>query len=240
MGKWPKLDRIEMIDGPIDKKDYQNQIDELQHRLLDLQTWHLRTGGRVLIGLDGWDAAGKGGLIERLVAGLEPKSTHVWRISAPTPDEQGRHYLWRFWQKLPAPSELAIFDRTWYGRVLVERVEKFASKPEWRRSYEEINQFEKMLVDDGCPVIKIFLHITKDEQLSRFKEREKNPYKHWKITKDDWRNRNRWKDYEHAIDDMFERTDTGHSPWLLVAANHKWFARTEALKAVVTSLERWW
>src|SRR5215469_8449147 len=123
MGKRPVLDKIEMVDGPIDDKDYERELTKLQHRLLDLQVYHLRTGGRVIIGIDGWDAAGKGGLIERIVGGLEPKSTQVWRIGAPTPQDQGRHYLWRFWDRLPAPGNWAIFDRTWYGRVLVERIE---------------------------------------------------------------------------------------------------------------------
>lgn len=236
----PKLSDIKEHPELKDKNDYEDRLSRYQLRLLRLQQKMHQKKRRAIVAIEGWDAAGKGGAIRRLTERLDPRGFRVWPISAPRPDEQGRHYLWRFWQNLPAPSEIAIFDRTWYGRVLVERVEKFASKPEWRRAFEEINQFEKMLVDDGCPIIKIFLHITKGEQLSRFKEREKNPYKHWKITKDDWRNRNRWKDYEHAIDDMFERTDTGHAPWLLVAANHKWYARTEALKAVVTSLERWW
>jgi polyphosphate kinase 2 (PPK2 family) len=164
----------------------------------------------------------------------------VYPIAAPRPDEQARHYLWRFWQKLPLPSEIAVFDRTWYGRVLVERVEKFASKKEWQRAYGEINDFERLLTDDGCPVIKIYLHITKDEQLKRFKEREKNPYKNWKIGPDDWRNRKRWKSYERAIDDMLEKTDTAVAPWHLIAGNHKWHARTEVVRTVVEGLEVAW
>ena len=147
MGKWPRLDKIEMIDEQIDDEKYDHQLKKLQNRLLDLQVHHLRTGGRVVIGIDGWDAAGKGGLIERTVAGLEPKSVHVWRISAPTPEEQGRHYLWRFWNRLPAPGNWGIFDRTWYGRVLVERIEGFCSKDAWKRAYREINEFERQVLD---------------------------------------------------------------------------------------------
>lgn len=128
MGKWPKLDKIKMIEGPIDEKAYEKELKALQNRLVDLQVHHLRTGGRAIIGIDGWDAAGKGGLIQRMVLGLEPRSTHVWRIGAPSKEEQGRHYLWRFWQRLPAPGNWAIFDRTWYGRVLVERIEGFCEK----------------------------------------------------------------------------------------------------------------
>ena len=148
--------------------------------------------------------------------------------------------MWRFWQKLPIPGEIAIFDRSWYGRVLVERIEGFAEKSQWQRAYDEINAFEKMLADDGCPIVKVFLHITKKEQLLRFEERKKNPYKDWKLTHDDWRNRKRWKEYERAINDMFERTDTGGAPWFLIPANWKWHARIEVLKRVVDVLEDWW
>src|SRR5215831_107682 len=134
MGKWPLLDEMALDDGPVDPKEYNRELTKLQHRLLDLQVWHLRTGGRVIIGIDGWDAAGKGGLIERIVGGLEPKSTQVWRIGAPTPQDQGRHYLWRFWDRLPAPGNWAIFDPTWYGRVLVERIEGLCSVEAWKRA----------------------------------------------------------------------------------------------------------
>jgi polyphosphate kinase 2 (PPK2 family) len=223
-----------------DKNDYEKRLKDYQLRLLRLQQTMHHKGRRAIVAFEGWDAAGKGGAIRRITETLDPRGFKVYPISAPRSDEQGRHYLWRFWQKLPVPSELAVFDRSWYGRVLVERVEKFASKEEWRRAYDEINQFEKQLADDGCPVIKIFLHISKKEQLRRFEEREKNPYKNWKITKDDWRNRKQWGAYEKAIDDMFDRTDTGIAPWCLIGANHKWYARTEALKRVVTTLEAWW
>src|SRR5215813_12834766 len=164
MGKWPILDEIEMIDGPIDERNYERQLRDLQHRLLDLQVYHLRTGGRVIIGIDGWDAGGKGGLIERIVAALEPKSTQVWRIGAPTPDEQGRHYLWRFWDRLPAPGNWTIFDRTWYGRVLVERIEGFCDEAAWKRAYHEINEFEHQLVEDGARIVKILVHVSEEEQ----------------------------------------------------------------------------
>jgi polyphosphate kinase 2 (PPK2 family) len=223
-----------------DKDDYEERLKDLQLRMLLLQRTMYRKQRRAVVAFEGWDAAGKGGAIRRLTERLDPRGFKVYPIGAPREEEQGRHYLWRFWQKLPAPGEIAIFDRSWYGRVLVERVEGFASKAEWRRAFDEINGFEKALVDDGCPVVKIFLHITKKEQLRRFHERQKNPYKNWKIGPDDWRNRKRWKQYERAVDDMFERTDTGFAPWILVAGNHKWYARSRVLQHVVEGLEEAW
>ena len=236
----PRLKEIRQHPELKDKADYEDRLSRYQLRLLRLQQTMYLKKRRAVVAFEGWDAAGKGGAIRRITEKLDPRGFKVYPIAAPRPDEQGRHYLWRFWQRLPVPGELAIFDRTWYGRVLVERVEGFATKKEWQRAYDEINQFEKELNDDGCPIIKIFLHITKKEQLRRFEEREKNPYKNWKITKEDWRNRRKWKEYERAIDDMFERTDTGIAPWVVIPGNHKWYARTEALKRVVTALEDWW
>ncbi|HLY74224.1 MAG TPA: hypothetical protein VKU80_08910 [Planctomycetota bacterium] len=236
----PKLAQISQHPELKDKREYEDRLKRFQLQLLRLQQKMYQKQHRGIVAFEGWDASGKGGAIRRITETLDPRGFKVYPISAPRPDEQGRHYLWRFWQKLPVPGELAVFDRSWYGRVLVERVEGFTPKRSWRRAYDEINQFEKQLTDDGCPVIKIFLHITKKEQLRRFKERERNPYKNWKITKDDWRNRRKWKEYERAIDEMFERTDTGSSPWIVIPGNHKWYARTEALKRVVTTLESWW
>lgn len=223
-----------------DEDEYRDRLKKHQLRMLRIQQEIYQKRRRAVIVLEGWDAAGKGGAIRRLTEKLDPRGFKVWPIGAPQPDEQKRHYLYRFWSKVPGPGEIAIFDRSWYGRVLVERIEGFCAKNEWRRAFDEINQFEKLLVDDGCPVVKIFLHITKKEQLRRFHERERNPYKRWKIGPDDWRNRSRWSRYEKAIDDMFQRTDTGSAPWSLVAGNHKWHARTDALKRIVDSLEDWW
>lgn len=236
----PQLRDIKKHPELKDKDEYEDRLEKFQLRLLRLQQKMHQRQRRAIVVFEGWDAAGKGGAIRRLTEHLDPRGFKVYPIAAPRADEQARHYLWRFWQRLPGPSEIAIFDRSWYGRVLVERIEKYASKDEWRRAYDEINQFEKQLSDDGCPVIKIFLHITKKEQLRRFEEREKNPYKNWKIGPDDWRNRRKWNEYEKAVDEMFERTDTGTAPWLLIPANRKWFARTEVLKRVVESLESWW
>jgi len=238
MGKWPQLDKIEMRDGPIDDDTYERRLKKLQRRLLDLQIHHLRTGGRVIIGLDGWDAAGKGGLIERLIAGLEPKSTHVWRIGAPTPEEQGRHYLWRFWERLPPPGNWAIFDRTWYGRVLVERIEGLCSVEAWKRAYREINEFERQLTDDGARVVKILVHVSAEEQKKRMIERLEDPHKHYKVGLEDFRNIAKRKQYLEAYDDMLERTDTDHAPWHVIASDEKMHARLKGLKILANELGR--
>ncbi len=236
MGKWPILDKIEMIDGPIDEKEYERQLEHLQHRLLDLQTYHVRTGGRVIVCLDGWDAAGKGGLIERLVQGLEPKSAHVWRIGAPNSEEQGKHYLWRFWTRLPAPGNWAIFDRTWYGRVLVERIEGFCDENAWQRAYREINEFERQLADDGVRLIKLLIHVSAEEQKRRMVDRLNSPHKHYKIGLEDFRNIAKRKQYLEAYDDMLERTDTDHAPWHVIATDNKMHARLRGLRIIAEAV----
>jgi AMP-polyphosphate phosphotransferase len=238
MGKWPLLDKIEMIDAPIDDEKYARELKKLQNRLLDLQVHDIRTGGRVVISIDGWDAAGKGGLIERLVGGLEPKSVQVWRIGAPTPEEQGRHYLWRFWQRLPAPGNWAVFDRTWYGRVLVERIEKFCDDDAWKRAYREINDFERQLTDDGVRVIKLLIHVSAEEQKKRMIDRLNKPYKRFKVGLEDFRNIAKRKEYLEAYDDMLERTDTDHAPWHVVASDNKLQARLKGLGIIADELGR--
>jgi polyphosphate kinase 2 (PPK2 family) len=232
MGKWPILDKIEMIDGPVDEKTYEHELEKLQHRLLDLQVYHMRTGGRVIIGIDGWDAAGKGGLIERIVAGLEPKATQVWRIGAPTPEEQGRHYLWRFWDRLPAPGNWAIFDRTWYGRVLVERIEGLCSVEAWKRAYREINEFERQLADDGAHVVKLLVHVNAKEQKQRMIDRLSKSHKHYKIGLEDFRNIAKREEYLEAYHDMLERTDTEYAPWHVIATDIKEHARLKGLRII--------
>jgi polyphosphate kinase 2 (PPK2 family) len=162
----------------------------------------------------------------------------VHSIAAPTADEQGRHYLYRFWNKLPAPGHLAIFDRSWYGRVLVERIEGFCDKAAWRRAYDEINEFEHTLMDDGVLFGKIFLHISKEEQLRRFVERLQNPTKNWKFGEEDLRNREKWPEYVEAIEDMFDRTSTGAAPWQVIGGNRKWHARTRVLEIALDVLSR--
>jgi len=162
----------------------------------------------------------------------------VHSIIKPTEEENQHHYLWRFWNKLAPYGQSVIFDRSWYGRVLVERVEGFASEKEWKRAYDEINEFERLLADDGAIIVKFYLHISKDEQLFRFKRREADPYKHWKINDEDWRNRRKWEEHNSAAEDMFEKTSTEDGPWTVIAANYKWFARLRVLKTVVETLER--
>ena len=238
MSKWPILDKMEMIDGPLDDNEYERRQKKLQNQLLDLQVHHLRTGGRVMIGIDGWDAAGKGGMIQRIVFGLEPRSTHVWRIGAPSPEEQGRHFLWRFWERVPAPRNWGIFDRTWYGRVLVERIEGFCTKAEWQRAYQEINEFEHTLADAGMQFIKLLVHVSEEEQKRRMLERLEKPHKRHKVGPEDFRNIAKRKQYLEAYKDMLDKTDTEHAPWHVIASDDKRHARLAGLKILVDELSR--
>ena len=235
MGKI-RLDDLDMAAGISGENEYEARLRKLQLKMLSIQQayYHGRLRGVVVV--EGWDAAGKGGMIRRLGEKLDPRGLRVWPIGPPDPKEQARHYLYRFWAKLPEPGTLAIFDRSWYGRVLVERVEGFARKPEWKRAYEEINAFERTLLDDGVRLVKVFLHITKDEQRRRFAERLNNPYKRRKLTIDDIRNHRRWDDYVGAIEDMFDRTSTDAAPWKAIPANQKWYARIKALKHITEVL----
>jgi polyphosphate kinase 2 (PPK2 family) len=237
MAKWPKLDRMELapeLKGS--DADYERQLKRLQYRLLHIQIQHMRARERAVIAVEGWDAAGKGGFIARLVTGLEPRSVFVWRIAAPSKEEQAQHYLWRFWQRLPARGNWSVFDRTWYGRVLVERVEGFCDKGAWKRGYDEINEFERQLTDDGVRLVKILLHTSPKEQKKRIIERLETPRKHYKIGLEDFRNIAKRKDYLEAFDDMLEKTDTKHAHWHVVATDDKRRARLEAMKIVVDRL----
>jgi len=223
-------------------KNYQKDLDALQLKMLRIQQglWHQKK--RAIIVFEGFDAAGKGGAIRRLTEDLDPRSCVVYGISAPTANEQGRHYLYRFWRRLPLPGTMAIFDRSWYGRVLVERVEKLTEKKRWKQAYDEIPEFEAMLINDDVDLIKIFLAIDREEQLKRFEARLNDPYKQWKLTKDDVEARSKWKDYVAAADEMFEQTHSHKSPWHLVAANNKSEARLEVLQIVTERLKhhgRW-
>lgn len=231
------LEKVDLTQKLKDKKDYEEALAKYQLRLLRLERRIVETGTPVLIAFEGWDAAGKGGAIRRLTERLDPRGYKVYAICAPDAFEKSHHYLHRFWVRLPRKGEIAIFDRTWYGRVLVERVEKFATQKEWRQAYREINEFERMLADAGVVILKFYLHISKDEQLRRFRERETDPYKQWKITDEDWRNRKKWNRYEEAVEEMLEKTDTGVAPWRLVPANFKWYARVRVLKTAVKTLE---
>jgi polyphosphate kinase 2 (PPK2 family) len=219
-----------------DKESYQTEIARLQVRMLEIQQSYFRQRRRAILAFEGWDASGKGGAIQRLVAKLDPRGVHVWPIGAPTPEERGRHYLERFWRRLPDPGRIAIFDRTWYGRVLVERVEGLAEKPAWKRAYDEINDFERMLVDDGVRIVKLFLHVSPEEQLRRFEDRLRSPVKRWKLMPDDFRNHRLRADYEKAANQMFERTSTKAVPWHVVAGERKWFARVAVARVVTDAL----
>jgi AMP-polyphosphate phosphotransferase len=231
-----RLAEVELDRRLPDEASYLQKLRKLQLAMLELEEIFRVERRRGIIALEGWDASGKSGAIQRLIEKLDPRWVEVWPIGPPSPEEQGRHYLWRFWQRLPPPGQIAIFDRTWYGRVLVERVEGLARPKEWRRAYDEINAFEKMLVDDGVRLVKLFLHISDEEQLRRFRERIATPTKHWKISPEDIRNRAHRRDYLAALDDMFELTSTAMAPWHVVPAEYKWFARVALAKTVVKAL----
>jgi PPK2 family polyphosphate:nucleotide phosphotransferase len=220
----------------VDKKTYHQELKYWQLQLLKIQQAYYHQNKRAIVILEGWDAAGKGGIIRRLTEKLDPRGFHVYPFAAPSVLEQGRHYLYRFQKCLPIPGTIAIFDRSYFGRVLVERVEKLATAQQWQRAYQEINEFERWLTDDGVTIIKLFIHISPEEQRKRFIERLNNPYKRWKLTEEDIRNREKWAEYEQAINDMFKFTSTLQSPWHIVEGNKKWFARTKALQAIVNKL----
>ncbi len=188
--------------------------------------------------LEGWDTAGKGGVVRRLGWALDPRSFRVHSIAAPTEREKSLHYMQRFWERLPQHGQIVVFDRSWYGRVMVERVEGFATPAEWRRAYDEINDFERMLLDDEMRLVKLFLHITPEEQLRRFRSRLADPLKRWKLSYEDFRNRTRWKDYEAAIEDMMQKTSTRRAPWHLIPANDKPYGRLAALRIIADRLSR--
>jgi polyphosphate kinase 2 (PPK2 family) len=195
-------------------------------------------GPPVCAAFEGWDASGKGGAIKRLVAPMDPRHVRVVQFAAPTRDEKRHHFLWRFWPSLPGWGGMAVFDRTWYGRVLVERVEGLASEDEWTRAYDEINNFERGLADEGMVLIKFWLHISSEEQLKRFKKREKDPLKSWKLTDEDWRNREKRDAYEEAVEDMIARTSVEpRAPWHLIPGDSKRYARVAVIDTVIDEIE---
>jgi len=218
--------------------DYERRLADLQETLQRVQQAYLSTAHRAVIALEGWDTAGKGGVVRRMGWALDPRSFKVHTIAAPGEREKSLHYLQRFWERLPQHGQIVVFDRSWYGRVLVERVEGFATEDEWRRAYEEINEFERMLTSDGVRLVKLFLHITRDEQLRRFRARLTNPLKRWKLSYEDFRNHTRWTDYEHAIEDMMRKTSTHRAPWHLIPANDKPYGRIAALRIMVDRLSK--
>lgn len=192
----------------------------------------------VVMVFEGWDAAGKGGAIKRLTERLDPRGYSVYPIAAPAGEDKTHHYMYRFWRRLPERGQIAIFDRSWYGRVMVERVEGFCSEAEWMRAYREINQFERQLVDFGTILFKFWLHISKDEQIRRFEARAATPYKAWKLTDEDWRNRARWDLYEAAVEEMLLRTSTLTAPWTIVEGTDKYWARVKVLRTAVEGLSK--
>jgi polyphosphate kinase 2 (PPK2 family) len=216
--------------------DYARKLEELQE-LVSRQLVSLHVHGRrAIIVAEGWDAAGKGGAIQRLTAEYDPRHYHVWPIAAPSAGEKARHYLWRFWTRLPKDGEIAIFDRSWYGRVLVERVEGLAPEADWRRAYDEINEFEAQQTSSGTLIVKLFFHVTQEVQNKRLASRLADPWKRWKVTEEDFRNRAKRPDYLAALADMFRETDTRWAPWTVVDGNDKKSARIAALQAVTDAL----
>ncbi len=220
----------------ISRDAYEENLKKLQKELLELEFRIYRKRVPVIIAFEGCDAAGKGGAIRRLTQGLDPRGFEVIPIAAPDGIEKRHHYLWRFWRKFPKAGHFAIFDRTWYGRVLVERVEKFCTKHDWTRAYAEINDMEEYLAKDGAIICKFWLHISQEEQLKRFNDRQNVDWKKWKITDEDWRNREKWTEYKRAIDEMLVRTNTEHAPWTIVEAESKLFSRIKILSTVVNRL----
>jgi len=220
----------------MDFADYERRLTSLQGVLQLIQQAYLGTPERAILVLEGWDTAGKGGIVRRLGWALDPRSFKVHPIAAPDEHERAQHYLQRFWRRLPEKGQIVAFDRSWYGRVLVERVEGLAAKKEWRRAYREINEFERMLIDSGIRLVKLFLHITPDEQMRRFRDRLTDPVKRWKLSYEDFRNRARWADYETAIEDMMAETSTDLAPWHLIPANNKPYGRVAAFRILVDRL----
>lgn len=220
------------------KEEYKEKLQKLQKRLQELHGELYRKRIPVILGFEGWDAGGKGGAIKRLTEKMDPRGYQVNPTAAPNDLERAHHYLWRFWNNVPKKGHIAIFDRTWYGRVMVERIEGFCTREEWQRAYKEMNEMEANWVHSGAVVLKFWLQIDKEEQERRFKERMENPEKRWKITKEDWRNREKWDQYEQAVDDMLVHTSTTYAPWIIVEGNNKYYARIKVLQSVVDAIEK--
>ncbi len=230
------LDRVDLT-ASLEREVYTEALHHYKKKLHEL-SWEMYDAKRsTIILFEGWDAAGKGGTIRRMTSAIDARLFRSISIAAPTDEERAQHYLWRFWRHVPRAGYMTIYDRSWYGRVLVERVEGYAPTHEWMRAYQEINTFEEQLVENGIVVIKFWLHISPEEQLRRFKEREEISWKQYKITDEDWRNREKWNEYKQAVKTMVEHTSTGYAPWSLIPANDKLFARIEVLKTVCQQLK---
>ena len=236
--KVPKLSEIPLENKSLSDEEYKEQLTKLQNHLKELHNRLYRKKVPVVIVYEGWDAAGKGGNIKRITEALDPRGFEVQPIASPEPHEKARHYLWRFWMRLPKTGHIAIFDRSWYGRVMVERLEGFCSENDWKRAYNEMNEFEKELHDWGTVIIKFWVQIDKDTQLARFTDRQNTPEKQWKITDEDWRNREKWDEYEVAVNEMIQKTSTTFAPWHILESVDKKYARIKALKIVIEELEK--
>ena len=235
--RMPLLSEIP-LDKTLDEETYRKELKHLKQRLGELHNRLYRKKVPVIIAYEGWDAAGKGGNIKRITSALDPRGYEVHPIASPEPHEKARHYLWRFWTRLPKTGHIAIFDRSWYGRVMVERLEGFCTENDWMRAYNEINEFEKELHDWGAVIIKFWVQIDKDTQLERFNERQNTPEKQWKITEEDWRNREKWDQYETAVNEMITKTSTTYAPWHILESVDKKYARIKALRIVIEELEK--
>ncbi len=234
------LDTID-LNKSLSEETYKEKLSFLQKKLKKLQKELCKMNKKLILVFEGWDASGKGGTIKRLVNKLDPTKYIIFSISAPSELEKKHHYLWRFWNFLYSLNStkinIIIFDRSWYGRLLVERIEGFCSTREWEEAFEEIKSFEKILINNDYIILKFWLHIDKDTQLSRFRERENNPYKNWKITEEDWRNREKWDYYKIAFDDIFKKTNTKYAPWFIIESNFKWYGRLKVLEIIANELK---
>lgn len=239
-----KLDAVD-LSASLSKDQAAKRLKNAQKRFLRLR---LALGGQLDRGktlgpplcvvFEGWDASGKGGAIKRLVEPLDPRHVRVAQFAAPTSDEKRHHFLWRFWPVLPGWGGMAVLDRSWYGRVLVERVEGYATEEQWKRSYREIADFEQTLADEGMILQKFWMHVSPEEQLRRFESRAQDALKRWKLTDEDWRNRDKRPHYEDAVEEMLEQTDRNHAPWTIIAGDDKRFARVQVVETVVAAIEK--
>lgn len=230
---------LEQVDlsKKLDKSEYDEKLKKLQYKLREQSIELFQQGRSALVIFEGWDAAGKGGSIKRIAEVLDPRGFNVTAFAAPSGIEKRHHYLWRFWRVLPKSGQISIFDRSHYGRVLVERVEGFCSREEWKRAYQEINEFEWQITNFGTTIVKFWLHIDQEEQLRRFKDRELDPYRSYKLTEEDWRNRQKWDLYTEAVEEMVEKTSTVWAPWHIIEANDKYYARIRILKILTKALQ---
>lgn len=231
------LDKVDFTKS-MSRDEYKKKLEKHQDRIREIEHQIYTKRLPIIILYEGWDAAGKGGNIRRLTRNMDPRGYVVIPVAAPNDVEKSHHYLWRFWNAIPKGGHIAIFDRTWYGRVLVERIEGFCTEQAWKRAYKEINEMEEHLVNAGTILVKFWIHISKDEQLRRFNERKKTPHKQWKITAEDWRNRERWAETKEAVDEMLFRTSTTYAPWTIVESNCKLYARIKTLKTVIAAAEK--